>query len=215
MTIEPITSTVSGIGASAITFLPNIAIAIILLLIGWLVGWAVVRIAKKVLTWVKIDSYISGENGKPPFSLVKILPVVISWGIYLIFIQAAVDALGIATLVGVVGAILGFLPGLIGAILVIVAGYALGDYVRRQIEESKIMYSGLIGKSVFFLVLYIAIATALPLVNIDATLINNILLVIIASAGAGAAIAIGLGLKEEVADVAKNYRKTAVKAKKK
>ena len=208
MAIEPITGTVTAIGASAVTFLPNIAIAIILLLIGWLVGWAVVRVLRKVLDWVKIDSYISGPGGKPPFSLSKIIPVIASWGIYLVFIQAAVDALGIATLVGVVGAILGFLPGLIGAILVIVAGYAIGDYVRRQIEDSKIMYSSLIGKVVFFLVLYIGIATALPLINIDATLINNILLVIIASAGAGAAIAIGLGLKEEVADMAKNYRKS-------
>lgn len=202
--------TLESLGASTVNFLPNIAIAVILLLIGWLIGWVVIRVARRILQWVKIDSYISHE-GKSHFSLTKILPIVFAWFIYLAFIQAAVEALGIPALVNVVGLILGFLPGLIGAILVIVAGYAIGEYVRRHVEASKVHYSEIIGKGLFFLILYIAVATALPLVAIDATLINNILIVIIGSAGAGMAIAIGLGLKDEVAAMAKRYSNRMMK----
>lgn len=196
--------TLESLGASTVNFLPNIAIAVILLLIGWLIGWVVVRVSRRILEWVKIDSYIA-HKGRSHFSLTKILPIVFSWFIYLAFIQAAVEALGINALVNVVGLIMGFLPGLIGAILVIVAGYAIGEYVRRHVEDSKVTYSDVIAKGLFFLILYIAVATALPLVSIDASLINNILLVIIGSAGAGMAIAIGLGLKDEVAKAAKKY----------
>lgn len=199
--------TLTGIGASLVTSLPNLAIAIILLLIGWLIGWIVSRGSRKILELVKIDSYISHEGSKPHFSLTKILPVVFSWFVYLAFIQAAVFQLGIDPLVNVVGSVMAFLPGLVGAILVIIAGYAVGEYVRRHIDDSKIMYSDVISKGIFFLVMYIAVATALPLINIDTTLINNILLVIIGSAGAGMAIAIGLGLKDEVASLAKQYGK--------
>lgn len=200
-----ILETLAQTGANVVTFLPNIAVAVVLLLIGWIVGWVVIKVTKKVLNIVKIDQYLQ-HNGKNHFSLDRILPVVFAWFIYLAFIQAAVEALGIESLVTVVGLVLGFIPGLVGAILVIVAGYAIGEYVRRHVEDSKVMYSDLIAKGLFFLVLYIAIATALPLVEIDSTLISNILLVIIASAGAGMAIAIGLGLKDEVADMAKKYR---------
>jgi hypothetical protein len=176
-----------------------------LLLIGWIVGWVVIKVSKKIFEMVKIDSYITHE-GKSHFSLAKILPVVFSWFVYLAFIQAAVEALGISALVESVGAIMAFIPGVVGAVLVVVAGYAIGEYVRRQVEAVKIMYSDLIARGLFFLVLYIAVATALPLVQIDASLINNILLVIMGSIGAGMAIAMGLGLKDEVANMARNYR---------
>lgn len=205
-----IIETLTDLGVSTVSFLPKIAIAVILLLIGWLIGWAVVKVTRKVLEWVKIDHYIMHE-GKSHFRLSRILPVVFSWFIYLAFIQAAVEALGIISLVQVVGLILNFIPGLIGAILVIVAGYAIGEYVRRHVEDSGVHYSDLIAKGLFFLILYIAVATALPLVYIDATLINNILLVIIGSVGAGMAIAMGLGFKDEFSRLAKKYGKKMVK----
>jgi uncharacterized protein YacL len=200
-----ILETLSQLGIDVAVFLPKIAVAVVLLLIGWIIGWVVIKVSKKVLELVKIDSYISHE-GKSHVQLSKILPVVFSWFIYLAFIQAAVEALGIQSLVNVVGTVMSFIPGLVGAILVIVAGYAIGEYVRRQIEGVKVMYSDIIARGVFFLVLYIAVATALPLVQIDSSLINNILLVIIGSVGAGFAIAMGLGLKDEVAAMVKQYR---------
>lgn len=200
-----ILDTLGQLGFDTAVFLPKIAVAVVLLLIGWIVGWVVIKVSKKIFEMVKIDSYITHE-GKSHFSLAKILPVVFSWFVYLAFIQAAVEALGIMSLVESVGAIMAFIPGVIGAVLVIVAGYAIGEYVRRQVESVKVMYSDLIARGLFFLVLYIAVATALPLVHIDATLINNILLVIMGSIGAGMAIAIGLGLKDEVASMARTYR---------
>lgn len=197
-------------GTSVLTFLPNIAVAIVLLVIGWILGWVVTKVVRKILDWVKIDNYVS-HNGKSHFKLSKILPIVFAWFIYLAFIQAAVEALGITALVTVVGTVLAFIPGLIGAILVIVAGYAIGEYVRRHVADSKVAYSDVIAKGLFFLILYISVATALPLINIDATLINNILLVIIGSAGAGMAIAIGLGMKDEVAKWAKKHERDFMK----
>jgi len=196
--------TLGSLGATIASSLPNVAYAIILLLIGWLIGWAVIKASRKVLAWVKIDHYISHE-GKSHFSLAKILPVVFSWFIYLAFIQAAVEVLGVQSLVTVVGTVMAFIPGIIGAVLVIVAGYAIGEYVRRHVEDSKIMYSDVVAKGLFFLVLYVAVATALPLIGIASDLISNILLVIIGSAGAGMAIAMGLGLKDQVAAMAKKY----------
>lgn len=204
--------TLTGLGESIIGFLPNIAMAVVLLAIGIVIGWAVGKFSKKVLEKLKIDKYIAG-GGKPLFRLSNILPIVFSWFIYLAFIQAAVETLGIQALVAVVGLIINFLPGLIGAVLVVVAGYAVAEYVRRQVEESGFAYSDLIGKILFFLVIYISIAVALPLIKIDATLINNILLVIIGSAGAGMAIALGLGLKDTVAEIAKKYRKKILSGK--
>ena len=139
--------------SSVIDFTPKLISAFILLLIGWVVGVAVGKIVRTLLTKLKIDEYIA-RGKKPVFSLTNILSVIFRWSIYLIFIQAAVQTLGIAALVTVVGAILAFLPGLIEAILIFVAGYALAEYVRKQIEASKTEYSEIFSKVVFFIIIY-------------------------------------------------------------
>jgi hypothetical protein len=191
---------------STVAFLPNVIAALILLLIGWTVGWVVGKITKDLLNRLKVDEYVF-RGGKPIFRLSNILPIIFSWFIYLAFIQSAVQVLGITALVVLVDHVISFLPGLVGAIIVVVVGYAIAEYVRQHVEESGVSYSDIIAKVLFFFVLYIAVAMALPLVKIDPSLINNILLIIVGSFGAGVAIAIGLGLKDTVAELAKKYRK--------
>jgi len=192
--------------------IPNLIGAIILLVIGWIIGMLVGKAVKKVLTSYDIDSRIGGE--KPAIKVSEILPKIFSWTIYLIFIQSAVEVLGIKALVDVVGAIIEFIPGLIGAVIVVIAGYALGDYIRRQIKASGIAYADMVGTALFFLTIYVSVALALPLVRIDPTLINNILLLLIGAVAIGVAIAVGLGGKDTVADLIKTYQKKMEKEQK-
>jgi hypothetical protein len=187
---------------STIDFLPKLVASLILLAIGWLVGGVIGRVIKEILTRFKVDHYLA-KGKKLVIKLSDILPLIFRWTVYLMFIQAAVQTLGITTLVVALDSILTFIPGLVKAIIVVLAGYALAEYVRRQVEASMITYSDIVAKILFFLILYIAIAMALPLVGIDPTLVNNILLIIIGSFGLGIAIAIGLGLKDTIATMAK------------
>jgi len=80
-------------------------------------------------------------------------------------------------------------------------------YIKDKVVHSKTFYGELIGNLIFFIIIYVSVALALPFVGIDPTLINWILIVIVASLGAGLAIAIGLGLKEVVAESARGYAK--------
>lgn len=189
---------------SFILFLPNLLGAVVLLLTGWLISWGVGRILKKLLIKLRIDQYVS-RGRKPVFRLSGIFSTIVFWIIFLIFIQATVDVMGIETLVNIFGSILSFLPGLFGAVVFIVVSYMIAEYVRRKIEDSDISYSNILGKVFFFLIVYVGIAMALPLIKIDATLINAILLVTLGSFGLGLALAIGLGFKDSVADLAKRH----------
>jgi hypothetical protein len=155
---------------------------------------------------LKIDKYLA-KNKKPLFSLTDILSVIFRWSIYLVFIQAAVEALGVAVLVTFLSNILGFIPKLIRAILLVVVGYGVAEYVREQIEASKLSYSDIISKLLFFLIVYIAIAMALPLMGVETFIVNAVLLVIVGSVGLGLAIAIGWGLRDTIAAMAKKYER--------
>ena len=73
-----------------------------------------------------------------------------------------------------------------------------------MISDSDFQYAHLMSRVFFFMIIYIAIALALPKVGLDAGLVNSILLIIVASIGFGFAIALGLGLKDTISEVARD-----------
>jgi|Deesub1362B_J571_1020462.scaffolds.fasta_scaffold11651_3 small-conductance mechanosensitive channel len=192
---------------SFLTFLPSLTAAIVLLLIGLIVGKIIGRITKEVLVRAKVDQYVTRRR-RPLFRISNIFPMIFRWSIYFLFMWAAVGTLGIPALTEAMQAIvLNFLPGLIKAVIVIVVGYGAAEYLRKQIEASRLAYSSIMANILFWLTIYVSIAIALPLLGIEPTLVNNILLIVVGSFGAGMAIAIGLGLKDTIADMAKRYRR--------
>lgn len=188
-----------------LVFLPNLLAAVILLIIGWVVGTVIGRVAKELLVRFRVDQYVSKK--KPIIRLSDVFPLIFEWTIYLVFIQSAVQALGIVALAEFVSMLIAFIPGLVEAVIVVIVGYGIGEYVRIEVEKGKLPYAGIMGKVLFWLVVYVAVALALPLVGIDPSLVNNILLILIAAIGVGIALALGLGLKDVVATTAKGYVK--------
>lgn len=186
-----------------IVFLPNLLAAIVLLIIGWVVGTVVGRVAKELLVRFKVDQYIAKK--KPIVRLSNVFPMIFEWTIYLVFIQSAVQALGVGALAEFVSMIIEFIPGLVEAVIVVVVGYGIAEYVRIEIEKGKLPYSDIMGKVLFWLLVYVAIALALPLVGINPALVNNVLLIIVGAMGLGIAIAVGLGLKDVIAVEARGY----------
>lgn len=181
----------------------TVAGAILTLVVGWIIGLVIGRVTKEIILRLKVDQYIS-RGKKPLFRLSDIFSLIFKWWIYVLAIWTAVGILGIPALNEVMQAIvMNFIPGLIKAIIIVMVGYAIAEYVKKQIEATKIAYSSLMGNLLFFFIIYVAIAMALPLMGIDPT----ILLIIMGSIGVGLAIAIGLGLKDIVATIAKKYEK--------
>jgi hypothetical protein len=189
---------------SLVNFLPNAIGAVIILLIGLAVGSGIGRILKSFLKRYRVDERFIK---KPVFKFSEIFPNLVSWTIYLFFIWAAFEFLAIETLLIPIRIIFSFLPRLIEAIIIVLAGYGIAEYVRQQVEKSKFEFSWILARVFFFFIVYVAIVLALPLVDIDVSLLNNILLIIVGSFGLGIAIALGLGLKDIIAEEAKNYLK--------
>ncbi|MBS3053467.1 MAG: hypothetical protein J4469_03110 [Candidatus Aenigmarchaeota archaeon] len=198
----------SQLTANATALLPNLLAAIILLVIGLVVGKILGRAVKNVLDKIRLDYYVS-ETDKPAVSLSNIFSVIAKWWIYLGFITVAtsMEILGIPALSLWVAEINAFIPRVIGAAAILIAGYVLAEYIKHHMKQLNNVWATLTAKTLFFLVMYVAVALALPILGVSATLVNNILLVVIASVGLGMAIALGLGLKDTVSDLSKRWAK--------
>lgn len=206
MVLNDISGILSGLTVQTTAFLPNLIGAIILLVIGLVAGKIIGRVVKEVLERVRLDYYVT-ETEKPVFSLSALFALISRWWIYIAFITASVGVLQIAELTLWMRAILGFVPSVIGAAIVIVVGYMIAEYIKGALRKTGKIYAVIIGKILTFFIVYVSIAIALPILDISASLVNSILLVLIGSVGLGLAIALGLGLKDAIADLSKRYVK--------
>lgn len=195
-----------------IAYLPNLVGALILLILGLVIGRAIGRIVFEIIERSTIEKYIMEKGAK--IKLSNFFSVISRWGIYLVFIKASSEQAGIPALASFVGRILNFVFGVIEAVVIMLVGYLIASYAQDQVKNMRIRYSDLIANVVFFFVLYIGIALALPFAGINVSLVNNVLLAIIGAVALGIAIAIGLGLKDVVAEVAREYIKEAAGRKK-
>lgn len=192
-----------GFWDNLVALVPNLVAAVILLVVGLVVGKLVGKGIKHLLERVELNKHVSAKS----FDLSNLLTVITRWWIYLAFITAAVDTLAIVQLTAWTFRILNFIPNIIGASLIMIAGYILADYVRAGMRSTKEVYASLVGKVLFFFVIYVSVAIALPILGIPAALVNNILLIVIGSVGVGVAIALGLGLRKTVEQLAEKYTK--------
>jgi hypothetical protein len=184
--------------------LPALISSVIILLIGFIIGKVLGKVSKEILVRVKIDSYIS-EKEKFKIKISDLGSLITKWVIYILFIELGVAALGVSELTALTASAVNFLFGAVAAVIVILIGYIFAYFVKDQVIHSKTFYGDIVGNLIFFLIVYVSVALALPFVHIDPTLINWLLIVIVASLGLGVAIAIGLGLKDVVAETAKGY----------
>ena len=191
--------------------IPGFIYAVVWLIVGFIIGQVVYKVAKEILVRVKIDDYVA-EKERLKIKLSDAFSMISKWVIYLIFIQVAAESLQVATLIAVTNSTINFLFGAVAATILIIVGYSFAVYVKDKVLSSKTLYGDLVGQVIFFLILYVSIALALPFLRIDTTIINWILLAIVGSIGVGLAIALGFGLRDVVADLAKDYvRKARVK----
>ncbi|HLE07866.1 MAG TPA: hypothetical protein VI933_04600 [archaeon] len=193
--------------------LTQIIAATITVLLGLVIGKVIGRVAREIVIRSRIDEWISSED-HVKFRISSILDLVVRWTIYFVFLKQAAIFLGVAAITEFINNMINVIPSLLEGSLIIIIGYAIAVYLKDKIISSKTVYSDLTGKIIFFFVVYISIALALPFVGINPTLINNILLVIAGSVGLGLAIALGWGLKDVVRDVAHQYVKKFIRSRK-
>jgi hypothetical protein len=190
---------------SFVSYVPNLIGFFILLFLGWGIGKIFGRIAEEIIKRSKIESVLFEK--KPVISLSSLASIIVSWSIYLLFIKAGVDVLGIKAISDILASLLSFIPRFVAFLLVFFAGYFISEYLRVSIEKSEIEYRRLIAKIVFWLGIYVSAIIALPLVGIDVFILQLLLLIVIIFMLLPISIGFSLAIKDELKKDVKKWLK--------
>ncbi len=118
--------------------LPNVVQALIILLIGWLVALVLSALVRNLLTRVRADDRLNRQVEPQQIQVTSVASRAVFWLVLLFAIVGALDALqltGIASpFRGFLDQVIGFIPNLIGALVLAAIAWVVATVVRRLIE---------------------------------------------------------------------------------
>lgn len=128
----------SSVGA----FLPNLAGALLILLIGWVISRIVEAAARRGLRLVGLDRASARlrlpellERADLSLTLSEIVAKLLFWLLMLTFVLSSVESLGLVAVTTTIDRLIGFIPNVIGAALVAVLGLLLARFVRTLVRS--------------------------------------------------------------------------------
>jgi len=189
-------------------FLPNFIAALLVFLLGVAIALGVRFVVIKILNsigWERFaeeGSYLRflgvGDIRYPLFDLVG---AIVFWMVILVFSGTAAHALGLTHIELLLDELVGFLPKLFLALLILGLGVwfgiLAGRFTRAFADSAKIKEANLLGKGIQYLIIIIAAGTALEQLRVATRFLFGTFLITIASLG----LAFGLGGKDKAKEI--------------
>jgi len=206
---------------SILVKMPSILAALLLLLIGMVVGRVARAGVEKLFRITKLDDYTEMIKvnelttrlgfGKSPSYVIGFL---VYWLIILLFLVSAANAVQLTVVSELLERFVLFVPKLIGAVLVVAGGLLLGHFfseiVLNAATANKLDGALALSKLVRVTIVVFTGIMALEQIDIDTSIITSSIQIILAAIGLGFAIAFGLGGRDVAAEIIKNIAKNRI-----
>ena len=209
---DALVSSWSQVASSFIGAIPNILGAILIFALGLIIAYWVKRGVMEFLKLIKFEK-VSGLSGIDKYlakaeiklTLGELIGFLFEWLIILVFFLAVVEILGLSVVSQVLLAVLGYIPNLIAAILIVGTGYLVARLVDNLVRGALVSISPEsakpLGKLAKGIIVVIAVFAGIDQLKVAqgliATFFQGLTYTIVLAVG----LAIGLGTKDLVSKV--------------
>lgn len=191
-------------------FLPNLIAAIAVFIIGWIVAGWLKSLTIKILEALRLSNLLKGtgiqkflKKADVTTKVEDVIGEIIKWLIILVFFIASVNILGLTTVSLVLESILGYIPNVISAALILTIGVLISGFVESLVKGAvgsvDLKAGRLFGKIASYTIVVFATLAAIAELKIAQAFINTIFTGFIAMLAIGLGLALGLGSKDLVA----------------
>ena len=197
-------------------FLPALIGAILILIIGWIIAGILAGLIEKGLKAIGFEraaqsTGIAGfiENAGSGWTASKLVAEIVKWFIRLIAIQAAASILGLTQISQVINAILLWLPNLVVAIVIIVIGALIANFVagivRGSAAEMGFSTPNLLANVTRYAIIGFAAVAAFNQLGIAPTVVNTLFIGLVATLVLAFGLAFGLGGQQTAAQITQGW----------
>ncbi|UCC85746.1 MAG: mechanosensitive ion channel [Anaerolineales bacterium] len=201
------TQVVNRIASDIMAWLPALASALVLLILGWVVARLIQAFLAGLLRRIGIDrlaeragaTHILAESGFDP-SAANLIARLVYWLVLLVFVLAAAESLGLRGVADTFGGLLAYLPNVLAAALILLLGSlvarVVGDAVGALATQSGASAGPIVGQAVRYALLTFVVILALEQLGVETTLLTTVAIALIAATALALALAFGLGSRE-------------------
>jgi small-conductance mechanosensitive channel len=191
-------------------FLPRLGGALVLLVVGILLVWLFARLLESGLRRAGLDGAAERwgvhdvlESAGLGRSLARVLAVALRVGLTLVVVFAALSLLGLQFLSESLNAAVLFLPKLLAAGALLLAGLVLGALARERLERAafRMDLPVPLGRIVQIAVVAIFAITAAAQIAVSTAILMVLIGILLAAAAGTVALAFGLGGREVAREI--------------
>jgi hypothetical protein len=222
MTINTWATTLSNsfqdLWAGIIQFLPNLIVALAIFLLGWIIGAVLGRAIAEILRRLNVDRALREAGvddvvGRAGFRLDigGFLGGIVKWFVIIVFLIASLDVLGLNEVNDFLrDVVLVFLPDVVVAILILLAGVLIGEVAKRTVTASAasagMRSANFLGTVAKWAIWIFATLAALAQLGIAAVFLQTLFTGVVIALSLAFGLAFGLGGRDEAANVLRHMR---------
>ena len=195
---------------------PNVFMALIIFLIGYIVSKVAAKIIKTSLSKIGIDSLGEKLNeidivqkANIDFKISDVTSKIFYYFLMLFFAVAATSVLGIPEISDLVSDIFKFIPNLIVALIILVIGTLLADLLRNGVgtalKSLGIPSAGLISSGLFYFIFINVVILALSQAKINTDFLSQNISIVIGGIVAAFALAYGLASRDVMGNMVASF----------
>jgi len=186
-------------------FIPNLVVAIVIFIVGWLVGVGLGRVVAQIINALRVDQALRSTGlerllARAGFELSsgKFLGFLVKWFFIAVFLVAALDVLHLTAVDAFMSEIvLGYLPQVIVAVLILLVAAVVAEASERVVTGSAkaadLRSAGFLGKVTRYAIWIFAILAALAQLNVATTFVQTFFTGFVIAVSLAVGLAFGLG----------------------
>lgn len=188
-----------------VAFIPNLVVAVIIFIVGWLVGVGLGRVVAQIVTSLRVDHALRATGleqllSRAGFELNsgKFLGFLVKWFFIIVFLVAALDVLHLETVnLFISEVVLGYLPQVIVAVLILLVAAVVAEAVERVVigsaRAASLHGAGFLGKVARYAIWIFAILAALAQLNVATAFVQTLFTGIVIAVSLAIGLSFGLG----------------------
>ena len=140
---QAITASVQNLWTQIIAFVPSLVGALLVLIVGLIVASVLSKLAHKLVTLTKVDSFIHkidsikkmGDMGVH-FNIANLIAWLIKWFFIIVTLIAVVNILSLTQVSSFLQDVASYIPNVVVAVIILAIGLVLGQFVHDVVEKS-------------------------------------------------------------------------------
>ncbi len=202
-----------------VVFVPNIFVALIILIIGWIVGAILGRLVKQLVDALKIDNALKSagleefaSRGGFKVSAGGFLGWLVKWFVIVVFLVTSLEVLGLSQVnVFLYSTVLLFLPKVIVSVLILLIAVVIAEFVRDVIigaaRTAGISGAHFLGGVAKWAIWIFAFLAALGQLGVASAFLQTLFGGVVVAMALAFGLAFGLGGKDAAARFLEKLRK--------